>query len=98
MVLYRRVKWNNEQPHSQLISDFADTVNNDSVHCLARFTPEDCILRLHRQKESHPVKLFDDKEPFEVFDIGIADLILKPVLKEVRIRVFNFWAFFLVEH
>lgn len=66
-------------------TDFADTVNNDSVHCLARFTPDDCILRLHRQKESHPVKVFDDREPFEVFDLGIADLILKPVLKEEKI-------------
>ena len=59
-------------------------MNNESVHCLARFTPNDCILRLHAQKESQPVKVFDDKDPFEVFDLGIADLLLKPVQKEVR--------------
>lgn len=65
-------------------ADFAETVNNDSVHCRARFTPDDCILRLHAQKESQPVKSFDDKEPFEVFDLGIADLILKPVQREEK--------------
>ncbi|KAL5272354.1 hypothetical protein ACHWQZ_G000536 [Mnemiopsis leidyi] len=66
-------------------ADFADTVNNESVHCLARFTPNDCILRLHAQKEAQPVKVFDDKEPFEVFDLGIANLLLKPVQKEEKI-------------
>lgn len=67
---------------------------SESTHCLARFTPDDCVLRLHALKESQPVKVFDDKDPFEVFDLGIAEFIIKPVNKEViaidNLEPFNF--------
>ena len=68
-------------------SEFAETVQNESTHCLARFTPDDCVLRLHVIKESEPVKVFDDKDPFEVFDLGIAEFILKEVQHEVKLKV-----------
>lgn len=72
-------------------NDISERLNKDCIRCLTRFTPDNCILRLFAQKRGDTVKQFDEDEPLEVFDLGIAELMIKPVLKEELLERDESW-------
>lgn len=57
--------------------EYGEKMKKEAISCTARFCPENCLLRLFEQRG--PQKKIRLNDPLEVFDMGIAEMLLKTV-------------------
>lgn len=72
-----RVKYFNDFSDPSRPEFVTEILNGEGTQVLAQFLPDSCILKLFKWYEKNPVTVIDEKNPLDVLDLGLAQLVHK---------------------